>query len=164
MSDCSFLSSGGTCRDPMAKAIMKQLLAMRRPGYHLRVEAMALNSPSLDQASGAARRAIQRAFGSDLLAEHRPTMITPELAEDADLVLVMDHHLLAKTLPLGPLRDDRRDASAVAAGPVAGRWLVQQRADAASQHSDPFLGRSSSATPLFQVPLGSWIGTFRGLL
>lgn len=61
---------------------------------------LALGSPSLDHASRAARRAIQQAFGSDLLAEHRPTMITPRLTEDADLILVMAHNLLTKTLPL----------------------------------------------------------------
>jgi hypothetical protein len=74
-----FLSQGGTCRDPMAKVIMQQLLAESPIDFSLRVEALALGPPSKSSASMAARHAIQDAYGADLLANHVPTQITAQL-------------------------------------------------------------------------------------
>lgn len=93
-----YVSSGGTCRDPMAKAITLKLLKQNPPDYRLRVEALALHHPSASTASGGARRAIQGIYGEDLLTDHRTAEITPTLMEEADLILVMERAML-KTLP-----------------------------------------------------------------
>jgi hypothetical protein len=66
-----FVSYGGTCRDPMAKAILEQIMERRPPPFPLRVEARGLY-PHRKSASIAARKAIAEAYGSDLLASHRP--------------------------------------------------------------------------------------------
>ena len=94
-----FISYGGTCRDPMAKVVVEQLIKERPPPYRLRVEAMALGPPSKAQASTNARRVVEKSYGRDLLADHQPTRITGRLMSEADLILVMDHTLLTKNLP-----------------------------------------------------------------
>ena len=95
-----FISYGGTCRDPMAKVVVEQLMKERPPPYRLRVEAMALGPISKAQASINARRVVEKSYGCDLLAEHQPVQITERIIADADLILVMDHTLLTKNLPL----------------------------------------------------------------
>jgi protein-tyrosine-phosphatase len=94
-----FVSAGGTCRDPMAKAISEVLLRDHQPGFTVRLEAAALEAPRRDAASRAARRAIVDMFGEDLLATHKPAMLSPDLIEDADLILVMEEGML-NGLPL----------------------------------------------------------------
>ncbi|HLL75290.1 MAG TPA: hypothetical protein VK421_08475 [Pyrinomonadaceae bacterium] len=98
-----YVSSGGTCRDPMAKAITLKLLEQHPPGYRLRVEAVALHEPSKATASESARRAIREMYGEDLLADHRAAKLTPTLMEEADLILVM-HRDMLKTLPSAKAR------------------------------------------------------------
>lgn len=93
-----FVSSGGTCRDPIAKVIAARLLRERAPGAPIRFEAMATGEPSLDGASVAARAAVRELFGEDLLAEHRAARLTPTLKGEADLLVAMDRGLL-KGLP-----------------------------------------------------------------
>jgi protein-tyrosine-phosphatase len=97
-----FVSSGGTCRDPMAKAITTKLLEERNLKHPLKIKAAALGHPAKSEASGAARYVIKEMYGEDLLAHHKPESLTPETIEQADLILVMDHRLLltrGKTLP-----------------------------------------------------------------
>ena len=88
-----FISQGGTCRDPMAKAIVLKLLETTDPGFPIRVEAMAAGPPSKTQVSGAARRAAIDLLGEDLLAYHTPQQITDGAIREADLILVMDGRL-----------------------------------------------------------------------
>jgi len=100
-----FISSGGTCRDPMAAAITRHLLDNRQiPGAEsdvaIQVEGMALGPISKPEVSYAARQAIKQLLGQDLLEGHLPKTIAPEDVETADLILVMDNSLLnRKTLP-----------------------------------------------------------------
>jgi protein-tyrosine-phosphatase len=99
-----FLSSGGTCRDPMAKAIMTQLLENKKPHPRIEVRAAGLGPLSGGKVSYAARYVIREMYGKDLLKDHRPELLTPELAARADLILAMDERLLltkGKTLPQG---------------------------------------------------------------
>jgi protein-tyrosine-phosphatase len=93
-----FVSEGGTCRDPMAKAITLDLLARRSGSLPLRVEALAKGEPSGSTASDGARTAIRELYGTDLLANHRTARLTPTAISDADLILVMERRML-KGLP-----------------------------------------------------------------
>jgi len=86
-----FVSAAGTCRCALAKVITEALLETRPPSYPLRVLAAAMYEPRLSGASEGARTAIKELFGRDLLADHRAMRLTPKLAEEADLILVMDH-------------------------------------------------------------------------
>lgn len=95
-----YLSAGGTCRDPMAKAITLKLLENKNLNFNLRVEGMALGPVSSNTISYAARKAIKDIYGEDLLAEYLPQKVIEELLDKADLILVMDHGLkLNKFLP-----------------------------------------------------------------
>ena len=96
-----FLSSGGTCRDPIAKAITERVLQGLSLPFKVRIEAMALGPLSNDCASYGARNAIKEIYGEDLLIRHSPTRATREILDEADLVLVMDQSLMMsrKTLP-----------------------------------------------------------------
>jgi protein-tyrosine-phosphatase/nucleoside 2-deoxyribosyltransferase len=96
-----FVSHGGTCRDPMARAITMRLAAEMPPGFPLQVKAVAIGPPTKHEASSGARRAIHEMFGEDLLANHCPTAIDAAVVRDADLILLMDHRLLnPKVFPL----------------------------------------------------------------
>lgn len=85
-----FVSYGGTCRCAMAKVVLEQALASRRLPYPLRVMSVAYAFGGTDEASRGARRAVFEAYGSDYLNEHRVTRRNLGLAEDADLILVMN--------------------------------------------------------------------------
>ena len=93
-----FVSSGGTCRDPIAKVIATRLLRERAPEESIRFEAMAKGEPSLDGASVGARDAVKELCGADLLAEHRAARLTPTIQAEADLLVAMDRGLM-KGLP-----------------------------------------------------------------
>lgn len=97
-----FLSSGGTCRDPMAKAIFMQLIADMKPRPNIDVRAAGLGPVSGTEASYAARYVVREMYGKDLLKEHQPELLSSDLVAQADLILVMDKSLLltpGKTLP-----------------------------------------------------------------
>jgi nucleoside phosphorylase/protein-tyrosine-phosphatase len=96
-----FLSRGGTCRDPMAKVIFDQFLDTMTPRPEITVLAAGIGPIRDAHASFAARHAINALYGKDLLKDHVPTLLTPELTEQADVILAMDHTLLGKTLPKG---------------------------------------------------------------
>jgi len=93
-----FVSSGGTCRDPMAKVIAEKLIQDRVPELKdLKVEGRALlKSTSKSEASHAARMAIRDLFGEDLLADYVPLSISARDIERSDLILVMAADLLHK--------------------------------------------------------------------
>ncbi len=94
-----FLSRGGTCRDPMAKAILDQLLDTMTPRPEVTVLAAGIGPIRDTHASFAARHAIKTLYGADLLKDHVPTLLTRELTEQADIILAMDRTLLGRTLP-----------------------------------------------------------------
>lgn len=97
-----FLSSGGTCRDPMAKAIATKLLATRKLKQRVTVEAAGMGPVSASKASYAARYVISEMYGEDLLKDHTPQAATPEMIIRADLILAMDKSVMmtaGKVLP-----------------------------------------------------------------
>jgi len=99
-----FLSAGSTCRDPMAKAIASKLLQTRKLKHPIDIRAVGLGPINESKASYAARYVIKEMYDEDLLGDHKPEVLTPELARRADLILVMDGSLLTtpgKTLPRG---------------------------------------------------------------
>jgi protein-tyrosine-phosphatase len=99
-----FLSSGGTCRDPMAKAITIKLFESRKPGYRVVIRGAGLGPIRRNEAAYAARSVIREMYdGQDLLARHKPELLTKKLADEADLILAMDESLLKarKTSPDG---------------------------------------------------------------
>ena len=91
---------GNTCRSPMAKVILKQKLVALGQLSGFEIDSAACNSPTSSEASSNARAAIEELFGQDLLASHKAKKLTPELAEKADLILVMGARM-KKGLPSG---------------------------------------------------------------
>lgn len=85
-----FVSYGGTCRCAMAKVALERVLANRHLPYPLRVMSVAYAFGGTDEASRGARRAVFETYGIDYLNDHRVTHRNPGLAEDADLILVMN--------------------------------------------------------------------------
>lgn len=105
-----FLSAGGTCRDPMAKAIFTELLRNKKTRVRIRVCAAGRGPEIGNDTSYAARYVIREMFEKDLLQNHYPQLLTTDLMKQADLILVMDESLLlthdvatkrSKTLPDG---------------------------------------------------------------
>ncbi len=88
-----FVSNGGTCRCAMAKVALQQVLRDRELPYRLRVESIAHKFGGTNEASEGARRAVYEAYGADYLQTHRVTRRSPGLAEDSDLILVMETKL-----------------------------------------------------------------------
>jgi protein arginine phosphatase len=89
-----YVSAGGTCRDPMAKAITLKLLENVNLNYKLEIKSAGLIKPSSPFVSYAARHAIKEIFNDDILAKHKTNTLTKELVEQADLILVMTSELL----------------------------------------------------------------------
>ena len=83
-----FLSEGGTCRDPMAKAIATKLFEehLLEPPVIL---ALGMSQPYKPEAAHAARTVIREMYGEDLLTNHKPKQLTTKLAREADLILAM---------------------------------------------------------------------------
>jgi protein-tyrosine-phosphatase len=97
-----FLSAGGTCRDPMAKAIAMKLLETRNLRNRLQIRAAGLGPVSKPEVSYAARYVIKEMYNEDLLAGQKPELLTPSLVKQADLILAMDRAILltpGKNLP-----------------------------------------------------------------
>jgi|SRR5215831_600386 len=92
-----YVSAGGTCRDPMAKAITDQLLAGRRLKYPVDVYAIGLQPAGEKEASYGARHAIRKLYNADLLKDHKPIGFTERLIREATLILVMDKTLFKAT-------------------------------------------------------------------
>lgn len=91
-----YVSSGSTCRDPMAKAITEQLLVGRRLKHPIDIYAVGL-APTETGPTFAAQHTINEMFGRDLLKNHKPSPLTPDLVKKADLILVMDKRLYETT-------------------------------------------------------------------
>lgn len=91
-----YVSSGSTCRDPMAKAITEQLLVGKKLKHRVDIYAVGL-VPSGTEASFGARTTIKKMYREDLLKDHKPATFTPELVDKADLILVMDKRVLNAT-------------------------------------------------------------------
>jgi protein-tyrosine-phosphatase len=85
-----FLSAGGTCRDPMAKAILTKLLDTRKLSHPIDILAAGVSPIGASEASFAARYVIKQMYGEDLLKDHRPTQLTADLVRQVDLILAMD--------------------------------------------------------------------------
>lgn len=66
----TFVSTGGTCRCAIGKAVLRHHLAKTK--CRVRVESRAISEPTLGLATQAARTAVRNITGEDLLKEHRP--------------------------------------------------------------------------------------------
>jgi protein-tyrosine-phosphatase len=80
---------GNTCRSPMAKVILEQKLKTIGKLDAFEVDSAGYDGPTLAGASANAKVAIKQLFGQDLLASHQAKKLTSELADKADLILVM---------------------------------------------------------------------------
>ena len=87
-----YVSTGGTCRDPMAKAITIKLLEKYKLRHPLHIIAAGRGPLSKTEASFGARYAIKEIYHEDLLADHKPELLTPELVNKADLILLMNRY------------------------------------------------------------------------
>lgn len=93
---------GNTCRSPMAKVILEQKLTALGEFHKFEVDSAAYDGPTFAGASDNAWAAIKQLFRQDLLASHKAKKLTPELAEKADLILVMGARM-KKGLPTGKI-------------------------------------------------------------
>ena len=84
-----FVCGGNTCRSPMAKVILEQKLAELGWTDRFEVDSSAYDAPTLPTATKEAREAITTLYGQDILASHKSKKLTAELAQQADLILVM---------------------------------------------------------------------------
>ncbi|MCR4393531.1 MAG: hypothetical protein NUV31_04065 [Dehalococcoidales bacterium] len=84
---------GNTCRSPMAKVIFEQKLKAIGKHNEFVIDSAAYDSPTYPDASQPAREAIKKLYGADLLASHRSKKLTPDLAKEADLILVMSSRM-----------------------------------------------------------------------
>lgn len=93
-----FVCTGNTCRSPLAEALARAELA-RRGWHHVAIGSAGVAARDGEEASGyavevAARRGVQ-------LEGHRSRLLTPELIDWADLVLVMSPSHLRSVASMG---------------------------------------------------------------
>lgn len=95
-----FVSTGGTCRDPMAKVIMEQLAEKR--GAKIRVYAAGVAQGHSKTAAKAAKIVVREQLGADLLGRHRTRQLSGRLATKADLILAMEDYHASEVKKLFP--------------------------------------------------------------
>ncbi len=110
---------GNTCRSPMAKVILEQKLKALGKLDRFEIDSAAYDGPTYPGASDNAREAIKKLFSQDLLASHKAKKLTPELAERADLILVMGARM-KNGLPQGKT------------------WTLKEYAGGSGDVADPF--------------------------
>lgn len=116
-----FICGGNTCRSPMAKVILEQMLKAKGQLDRFEIDSAAYGSPTYEGASNNACEAIKKLFGADLLASHRAKKLTPQLVERADLILVMGARMKGG-LPRGKT------------------WTLKEYAGGSGDIADPFGG------------------------
>lgn len=84
---------GNTCRSPMAKVILEQMLKGKGLERQFEVDSAAYRGPDGTSAHPFARETIKELYGADLLADHVPKKLTDEMAEKADLIIVMEDYM-----------------------------------------------------------------------
>ena len=105
----------------MAKVILEQKLKALGKLPEFEIDSAAYDGPTFNGASSHAKEALKKLFGSDLLASHKAKKITPELADQADLILVMEARM-KKGLPPGKT------------------WMLKEYAGGSGDVVDPFSG------------------------
>lgn len=110
---------GNTCRSPMAKVILEQKLKERGQLDRFAIDSAAFGPPTDDVVSENARAAIKKIYGQDLLVSHKSKKGTPDLKEQADLILAMTG-LIKNGLPKGK------------------SWTLKEYAGGSGDISDPF--------------------------
>jgi protein-tyrosine-phosphatase len=74
----------------MAKAITTKLFEANKPKYPVIIRAAGLGTSRKAAASRAAQVVIKEMYDQDLLADHKPELLTQKLADEADLILAME--------------------------------------------------------------------------
>ena len=85
-----FICGSNTCRSPIARTVLEQMLAERELQNLMAVDSAALDTPSSTSASEGAKKAITGTYDSNLLAQHTPKPVSDELLAAADLILTME--------------------------------------------------------------------------
>lgn len=116
-----FVCGGNTCRSPMAKVILQQKLKAKGMLDRFEIDSAAYGPPTQEGASTNAREVIKKLFGDDLLASHKSKKLTPELIEQADLILVMKAGMKESL-------------------PQAKAWTLKEYAGGAGDVADPYGG------------------------
>ena len=93
--------TGNTCRSPMAKGILEKLLSGRNVFVYSAGVSSSKNLPPSDYA----QRFVAR-LGGDI-SRHRSQPLTPEMIEDADLILVMEKWHLLKIKEIKPEAENK---------------------------------------------------------
>ncbi len=93
-----FVCTGNTCRSPLAEAIARNAVAQRGLS-DIQVESAGTNAwPDSPASDGSLLVGLEKGIN---VAEHRAQLLTSELADTADLILVMSRHHLERTNALG---------------------------------------------------------------
>ncbi|MGD1120007.1 MAG: hypothetical protein ABR886_11070 [Dehalococcoidales bacterium] len=86
---------GNTCRSPMAKVILEQMLKSKGLDGQFKVDSVAYRGTDGSTAHTNARQTIKELFGEDLLANHVPKKLTKAMVDETDLIIVMEDYMKA---------------------------------------------------------------------
>ncbi|MBT9141074.1 MAG: Protein-arginine-phosphatase [Dehalococcoidia bacterium] len=87
---------GNTCRSPMAKVILEQMLKSKGLEKLFKVDSAAYRGSDGTSAHPNARATIKELYGADLLADHIPKKLTDKMAEGAHLIIVMEEYMKSR--------------------------------------------------------------------
>lgn len=115
---------GNTCRSPMAKVILEQMLKGKGLERQFEVDSAAYRGPDGTSAHPNARETIKELYKADLLADHVPKKLTDEMAEKADLIMVMEDYMKRRLSaqnvvvmgisdPIGPNKEKYKECAQV---------------------------------------------------
>jgi len=93
-----FVCTGNTCRSPMAEALLREALAARGISQ---VTVASAGSGAWDGAPASEGAYLVGLENGLDLSEHRARLLTREMVREADLILVMSGHHVARVAELG---------------------------------------------------------------
>ena len=110
-----FVSTGGTCRCAIAKAIVTKLLKGTKDWPRIRVESRAMHGPTLRTATREGISAVKNTLGEDMLSNHRARKVGVGFLFEADLILAMSERVRDDLLNIHlEYQGDARDREVVA--------------------------------------------------
>ena len=149
--------TGNTCRSPMAEGALKTMLRNRGLEEEFDVESAGVAAVNWGQAIEESQIAAWEQ-GIDV-SSHRPRQITPQMTQEADIILVMNERHRSRIAVIDPHARERTHIIRKLSAELKGRSVVGRR-----EIEDPYGGPPASYRKVLKTMRNELEGGFEGIL